>query len=164
MNTNKLSGTLKAFTFIFIIYVMAACNTNNKNESNNTSTEVSKTKLLNETVPDSIVQFLITSAATDFHTHQPPTPIDFRNVEIGYLLSSTKEKQYLLCGEFLPKEKAEKNEWETFATIKTSGYEHYLGGNKPLSYCQDAIKILTSENTFTTELKNKLDKLQSEKQ
>ena len=163
MNTKKLSDTLKAFTFIFIMSVMTACNTNNKNESNNTSTEVSKTKSANETVPDSIVQFLITSAATDFRAHRPPTPIDFRNLEIGYLLSPTNEKQYLLCGEFLPKEKAEKNEWETFATIKTSGYEHYLGGSKSLSYCQDAIKVLTNGNTLSTELKNKLDKLKIEK-
>lgn len=163
MNTNKLSGTLKAFTFIFIMSVMAACNTNNKNESNNSSTEASQTTSVKETIPDSIVQFLITSAATDFHTHQPPTPVDFRNVEIGYLLISNNEKQYLLCGEFLPKDKAGKNEWETFATIKTSGYEQYLGGNKPISYCQDAIKVLTSENTLTTELRNKLDELKNKK-
>ncbi len=159
MNTNKLLDTLKTFTFIFIMSVMTACNTNNKNESSNNSTEVSQTTSEKESIPDSVVQFLITSAATDFHTHQPPTPTDFRNVEIGYLLSTSNGKQYVLCGEYL----SEKNEWETFATIKTSGYEQYLGGNKPISYCQDAIKVLTNESTLSTELKSKLDELRNNK-
>lgn len=157
MSTNKLSVTLKIFTFIFVMSVITACNTNNK--SNNSSTEVSQTTSEKETVPDSIVQFLLTSAATDFYTSQPPPPTDFRNLEIGYLLSSSNEKQYLLCGEYLSK----KNVWETFATIKTSGYEQYLGGNKPISYCQNSIKVLTDKNTLATGLKSKLDELRNKK-
>ncbi|MEZ4828040.1 MAG: hypothetical protein R3C61_17410 [Bacteroidia bacterium] len=143
----------KIFAFILFVSVMTACNTDNQNESHNNFTE-------KESVPDSVVQFLITSAATDFHTHQPPKPIDFRNVEIGYLLSADSAKQYVLCGEYLAAEKAEKKEWETFATVKTSGYEQYLGGNKQVSYCQDAIKVLTDGKALSEKLKSKYESLQ----
>lgn len=131
MKTNKLSSILKTITFISLITVTIACNFNNK--SNDSSTEISQTISEKESINDSTVQFLISSEATDFHTYQEQTPKNFRNVKIGYLLSPSDKKQYLLCGEFLSKEK----EWIAFATIKTSGYEQYIG-NQALSYCNDA--------------------------
>lgn len=84
-------------------------------------------------------------------------------MEIGYMLTAGSEKLYVLCGEYLSQEKAEKKEWETFATIKTSGYEQYLGGSKRLSYCVDAIKVMSDEAMLSTALKNKLEELRSEK-
>lgn len=121
------------------------CNSNNKAESKDSSTAISE----NESIPDSVVQFLITSATYDFRNHQPPTPIDFRNVKIGYIKSPNNEKIFILCGEFLSQEN---KEWTEFSTIKTSGYEQYLGKTQ---YCQDATMVLTQEN-LSVELKNKL--------
>ena len=51
---------------------------------------------------DSVVQFLLTAAATDFHIHRPPDPVRFRDVRIGHLTTPGGEARYLLCGRFLP--------------------------------------------------------------
>jgi hypothetical protein len=128
---------------------MAACSTNNKNERNNHPGNASRATPVKETVPDSIVRFLIASASVDFRNHQPPTPVDFRNVRIGYLKSTNNGNLYILCGEFLSRENME---WVEFATIKTSGYEQYIGKTQ---YCQDATMVLSDEN-LPVELKNQL--------
>ncbi|MFZ7144369.1 MAG: hypothetical protein ACO1G6_03415 [Bacteroidota bacterium] len=53
--------------------------------------------------------------------------------------STNIEKSFLLCGEFLFQEE---KEWIEFTTIKTSGYEQYLGKNQ---YCQDSTIVLTDD-------------------
>lgn len=42
---------------------------------------------------DPIVEFLMTSAASDFHKQQTTSPDRFRDVRIGHLLTPTGEKQ-----------------------------------------------------------------------
>ena len=137
--------TLKTFAFLFFISALISCKSKNKTETN----ESSGAQPGNEVIPDTIVQFLITSACIDFRNHQPPTPIDFRNIKIGYLTTPNSEKTFILCGEFLSKEN---KEWIDFTTIKTSGYEQYLGKTQ---YCQDAIMVLTDEN-LSRKIKNKM--------
>ena len=144
MRTHILTKTLKTFACIIFMSAMVSCNYNNKTESNERSSLVSGKVV----IPDSVAQFLITSAATDFRNHQPPTAIDFRNIKIGYISSQNSEKIFVLCGEFLSKEH---NEWVGFTTIKTSGYEQYLGKTQ---YCQEATMVLTDEN-LSLRLKNK---------
>jgi len=135
--TGKISKyTLVTVAFIFLMSAIISCNSETKTATKTGSMAIAE----NEVVPDTIVQFLIVSAAYDFRKHQPPTPLDFRNVKIGYITSSNNEKIYVLCGEFLSKEN---NEWVEFTTIKTSGYEQYLGKTQ---YCQDATMVLTDEN------------------
>ncbi|MBL0097364.1 MAG: hypothetical protein IPP46_13455 [Bacteroidetes bacterium] len=139
----------KAFNtiaFMLFTFMLVSCNPNNKIEKIESSTVSS----VNEIIPDSVVRFLIMSASSDFKNHQPPTPTDFRNVKIGYFASDKTENIYLLCGEFLSKED---KKWVEFTTIKTSGYEQYLGKTQ---YCQDAIMVLTDEN-LTRELKIKFN-------
>ena len=46
------------------------------------------------------VEFLLTSAATDFHTHRPPNPVGFRVVRSGYVMTPEGTRQYRLCCEF----------------------------------------------------------------
>lgn len=138
-------NTLKTFGFIFFMAASICCNSNNKTQTKDISTAISQ----NESIPDTVVQFLIISASNDFRNHQPPTPIDFRNVKIGYIKSSNNENIFILCGEFLSQEN---KEWTEFTTIKTSGYEQYIGKTQ---YCQDATMVLTDEN-LSVELKNKL--------
>ncbi len=72
------------------------------------------------------VEFLLTSCATDFHTH-PPHPVRVRDVRTGYIISPDGARQYMLCGEFLPATEGGKAEWAPFITIKTSGYEQLIG-------------------------------------
>ena len=130
--TNQIfKNTLRTFAFIFFMSAIICCNSNNKAETNDGKTVISE----NENIPDTVVQFLITSASNDFRNHQPPTPIDFRNVKIGYI-------------------KSPNNEWTEFTTIKTSGYEQYLGKTQ---YCQAATMILSDEK-LSIDLKNKFSK------
>lgn len=136
---------METFAFLFLISAMISCNSQNKTET----TESSNVNSVTEVIPDSIVHFLITSASKDFRNHHPPTPIDFRNVKIGYIKSPESEKLFVLCGEFLSKEK---KEWVEFTTIKTFGYEQYLGKTQ---YCNEATMVLTDEK-LSLELKNKL--------
>lgn len=74
------------------------------------------------------VEFLLASSAADFQAHRPPTPVDFREVRLGHLTTSSSEAQYLLCGEFLPAEGGDAAAWMRFATIRTAPYEQLLGG------------------------------------
>jgi hypothetical protein len=152
--TNKLNNkmtkqifkdTLKTFAFMFFMLAIISCNSNNRTETKDSSVANS----VKETIPDTAIQFLINSAAADFRNHHPPTAIDFRDIKIGYTTSSNNEKIFVLCGEFLSKEE---KEWVEFTTIKTSGYEQYLG--KTL-YCQNA-KIVLMDKALSDELKSKL--------
>jgi hypothetical protein len=52
-------------------------------------------------------------------------------------MTTSGEKQYLLCGQFQPRQQEGKGEWISFTTIKTSDYEQLPGGN----YCQDAAVV-----------------------
>jgi hypothetical protein len=141
-----LKNTIKTLALIFFMSATLSCNSDNKGE-NKSSTNINSG---NETIPDTVVRFLIASAANDFRNHQPPTPVDFRNVKIGYFKSTNNEKIFTLCGEFLSQEN---KEWIEFTTIKTSGYEQYIGKTQ---YCKDATMVLTDKN-LSVELKNKFD-------
>jgi len=144
MTKQIFKNTLKTFAFIFFMSAIICCNSNNKAETKDSSTAISE----NGSIPDTVVQFLITSASNDFRNHQPPTPIDFRHVKIGYIKSPNNEKTFVLCGEFLSQEN---KEWTEFTTIKTSGYEQYLGKTQ---YCQDATMIL-ADDKLSLDLKHK---------
>ncbi len=48
-----------------------------------------------------VIEFLLTSAATDFYQHQPPVVTAFRKVRVGHLVIDNGQKRYVLCGEFL---------------------------------------------------------------
>src|SRR5262245_53167457 len=61
-----------------------------------------------QAVSPTVVQFLLTSAATDFHSHRRLDPVRFRDVRIGHVMTASGEKQYRLCGQFLPAREAGK--------------------------------------------------------
>jgi hypothetical protein len=106
-----------------------------------------------------VVQFLLTSAATDFHTHRPPDPVRFRDVRIGHVKTPSGEAQYMLCGQFLPAQGAGNAEWAPFVTIKTSGYEQYIGAQAEASYCQRPSVVWDTEGDLATLLQSRLDSL-----
>ena len=142
----------KLFVFTIFVSALMSCNSgsDNKKEQKADSTATSVTSEMNESIPDSTVQFLITSASDDFSNQKQLTAIDFRQVKAGYTLSSANEKVYVLCGEFLTQE--EKENWLPFATVKTSGYEQYLG-NQAKAFCE---KATLDSVDLSLELKNKL--------
>ena len=104
---------------------------------------------------ESIKDYLLTSAATDFHDHQPPRPSRFRKIRIGHV-GKGKEASYRLCGEFLPAD-GEKPEWIPFATVKTSGYEQYIGGST--TYCNAPKMSWDTAGDLSSELKTRFDSL-----
>lgn|SRR4030095_15769946 len=142
-----------AATFAFLT-ILLSCNTrsNEKGSKNNTANNSTNLESI-KSIPDSVIQFLIHSAAKDFNDHRPPTAIDIRNVNAGYI-PSKNDTVYLICGELLSKEE---NNWIQFVTIKTSGYEQYIGDNV---YCQKAIFEKTNNVRLADRIKQKLNALQ----
>ncbi len=108
---------------------------------------------------ESVIQFLLTVAATDFHAHRPPDPVRFRDVRIAHVMTPGGEEQYLLCGQFLPAQDGSKAQWTPFATIKTSGYEQWIGG-QAAGFCQGSSVIWDKEGDLSSSLQSRLDSLQ----
>ena len=108
---------------------------------------------------DTVVQFLLTAAATDFNNHRPPDPVRFREVRIGHVMAPDGEKQYLLCGQFLPAQPDGNAEWTPFATIKTSGYEQWIGA-QAATFCQGASVSWEKEGDLSSSLQGQLDSMQ----
>jgi hypothetical protein len=145
---------LKIAVSLAFLAMSLSCNTPPNREVSKDSTSNTSTKLENITlIPDAVIQFLIYSAARDFKDHHPPTAIDIRNVKAGFIPSG-KDTMYLICGEFLSKEE---NNWIQFVTIKTSGYEQYIGDNM---YCQKATFEKTDNGKLSDGIKQKLDALE----
>ena len=95
---------MRYLVVLFATLVLAACSTApvTRRESPAVSpTQVPAPERQNASV-DSVVQFLLTAAVTDFHTHRPPDPVRFRDVRIGHIMTPRGEEQYMLCGQFLP--------------------------------------------------------------
>jgi len=139
---------------------LAACSTAPVTRSG--SPEVSPTQVLapelQKASMDSIVQFLLTAAATDFHTHRPPDPVRFRDVRIGRVMTPSGKEQYMLCGQFLPAQEGGKAEWTPFATIKTSGYEQWIGA-QAAGFCQGSSVIWDQVGDLSSSLQSKLASL-----
>jgi hypothetical protein len=107
---------------------------------------------------DSVVHFLLASAAADFHTHGPSHILQFRDVRIGHVSNPNGGKLYVLCGQFLPARDGGKAEWIPFATIKTSGYEQYIGA-QVATFCKDSSIVWDKEDDLSSLLQSQLDSL-----
>ena len=108
---------------------------------------------------DSVVQFLLTASVNDFRAHGPH-PEGFRDVRVGHFLSPNGKEQYtyILCGQVLPAQEAGKAEWAPFATIKTSGYEQWIGA-QATSLCQRSSIIWDKGGDLSSSLQSRLDSL-----
>ena len=113
-------------------------------------------------VDPAVVQFLLAAAASDFHAHRPPDLGPFRDVRIGYVKTPGGEPQYMLCGRFLPAQDARNAEGTPFVTIKTSGYEQYVGAQAEAAYCQRPSVVWDEEGDLSTSLQSRLDSLDRE--
>ena len=140
------------FTTLFIAACSSAPIASNQSRTPN-PTAVNVPAPSQESI-DAIVKFLLTSAAGDFHDHGPKGRLRFRNVRVGHLTTDGKES-YRLCGEFL--QEGDKAEWTRFATIKTSGYEQYIGGGAE-TYCPASI-IWDTQGDLSSSLQNQVDAL-----
>lgn len=105
---------------------------------------------------DTPLQFLLNAAATDFHIQHPSHTIRFRNVHIGHATTPEGEMQYMLCGQFLPRAK-NKPDWTPFVTIKTSGYEQWIG-DQAASICKRP-SIIWDKEGLSSGLQSHFDSL-----
>ena len=107
---------------------------------------------------DSVVEFLLTSAANDFHHHGPFHTLLFRNAHVGHMIAAGGEVNYILCGEFLPVREGTKAEWTPFVTIKTSGYEQYIGAQSAV-FCESSSVVWDKLGDVASLLQSKFDAL-----
>ena len=151
---------MRYLAILFATLALAACSMApvTRSESQAVSAAQVLAPELQKASIDSVVQFLLTAAATDFHTHRPPDPVRFRDVRIGHVMTPSGEKQYMLCGQFLPAQEGGKAEWTPFATIKTSGYEQWIGAQAAV-FCQGASVIWDKVGDFSSSLQSRLDSL-----
>src|SRR5438552_10885870 len=120
---------MRYFAILFTTLGLAACSTApvTRRESQAVSPTQVLTPGLQKPSRASVVQVLLTAAATDFRTHRPPDPVRFRDVRIGHVVAPSGKGEYMLCGQLLPAQEGGKAEWTPFATIKASGYEQWIG-------------------------------------
>ncbi len=111
-----------------------------------------------EVSADIPVAYLVSAAATDFHASKQVHPARFRAVRIGHVANGDGAMQYMLCGQFLPAEATGSADWIPFVTIKTSGYEQYLG-TQAASLCQRSSVVWDRNADLTSLLQAQLDSL-----
>ena len=151
---------MRYLSVLFATLVLAACSTAPVTRSGSQAvspTQVLTPELQNAPI-DPVVQFLLTAAATDFHTHRPPDPVRFRDVRIGHVMTPSGKAQYMLCGQFLPAQEGGHAEWTPFATIKTSGYEQWIGA-QAAGFCQHSSVSWDTEGDLSPSLRSRLDSL-----
>lgn len=154
------------FLILVAAFAFAACGTApaknaNTQPANTASATTSEQK--KSPVDPTIVEFLLTSAVTDFQQHPPGDLAHFRNVRIGHVPATTDGKpQYRMCGEYSLVGHETEGEWTGFATLKTSGYEQYIG-SLPLSYCEDKSLVWDDGPDLSAQLQSRFDSLKSKK-
>ena len=148
---------MRYLAVLFATLVLAGCSTAPVTRSEPpvvSPTQVLAPELQKSSI-DPVVQFLLTAAATDFHTHRPPDPVRFRDVRIGHVMTPGGEAQYMLCGQFLPAQEGGKAEWMPFATIKTSDYEQWIGA-QAAGFCQGSAVIWDNVGDLSSSLQSRL--------
>ena len=151
---------MRYLAILFTTLGLAACSTApvTRRESQAVSPTQVLTPGLQKPSIDSVVQFLLTAAATDFRTHRPPDLVRFRDVRIGHVVTPGGNEQYMLCGQFLPAQEGGNAEWTPFATIKTSGYEQWIGA-QAARFCQGSSVIWDKVGDLSSSLQSRLASL-----
>lgn len=105
-------------------------------------------------------EFLLASAAADFHAHPPAEALRFYDVRIGYLMTSDGSARYMLCGDFAPDQGSGHGERTPFVTVESpggpNGYQQMLGGN---NLCDDPSAGFDVPNDLSSSLQNRFDAL-----
>ena len=140
--------------------LLTACSTTPSDPSPSSRESISRQASASGEHLESVTQSLLGYAASDFRAHSPAVA-QVRNVRVGHVLTAKGQKQYLVCGEFLPAHSEGQGEWTTFATIKTDPYEQWLGGQAE-SWCQNSkVKVNWEKNggDLSSALRSRLDSL-----
>ena len=105
--------------------------------------------------PLPVQEFLLASSAGDFAAHEQTRLAKVRNVHLRYA-ENGDEKMYMLCGQFQPASPADEPVWIDFATVKTEGYEVWLGA-QATALCNNASGALQDTEDLSAELQARLE-------
>jgi hypothetical protein len=109
---------MRRLALLFLLLGLAACR--------ETFPKIAPDPRTVESAVASAREYLLQSAASDFHAHGPE-PASFRNVRFGYVEGAGNSQMALLCGEVEPATGPEAGKWIAFSTVKTSAYEQVIG-------------------------------------
>ena len=105
-------------------------------------------------------EFLLKSAAADFHAHPPAKTLHFHNVRLGYVMTPEGKKKYMLCGEFSSNPASVHGERSFFMTIDSpggpNGYDQLLGG-KVISLCDNPTVTWSGAGDLSYSLQSRFD-------
>ena len=73
-------------------------------------------------------------------------------------MTPSGQEHYMLCGQFMPEPEGGKAVWTPFATIKTSGYEQWIG-DQAAGFCQGSSVLWDQTGDLSSLLQNRLDSL-----
>ena len=140
-----------------VIILLYSCQNNAERKSSNTNqpAEMEDNITVSAPVSDTLKTFLVNNTVQDFYKNKQNAVVEFRNV----FLKLYEGETYLICGEFLMMDKEKTEKWIDFATLKTEGYELWIGGNAT-AYCNDAKTITTSTEDLAILLNTQLKNLQ----
>jgi hypothetical protein len=141
---------MRSLPIVLLATALAACATPAPADASRTVSAPASTPAALP-IAASPIDFLLDSAASDFRAH-PPTPSGFRNVRYGQLIAEDGTVSHRLCGEFQVQKTDSEPEWKAFATLKTSGYEQWLGDT---AYCSD--KVQWTPGDLSAELQRRFD-------
>lgn len=155
---NQLKIILRDPLSLFFIAFFTGCNFGSFESDKSARTGFYNAGLTEEkdASVDSAICFLLNASASDFINLQSPVPVAFRDVRIGHLLDANDAKIYILCGQFLSQNKQDNSEWISFATIKTSGYEQWIGAQALAYYEATDMKWYKIED-LSSVLKRRFD-------
>jgi hypothetical protein len=108
---------------------------------------------------DSVQDFLLTTAASDLHSHGPSRVLRFRDVHFRYVVSQAGDTVYLMCGQFLPEKEGRKTEWIPFAAIKTDPYEQWIGA-QATPFCGESSPVSGKADDLSSLLQSRFDSLE----
>ncbi len=151
---------MRNLAIFLVILLLSACSTAPvaHNQSQAVNPTPGATSGSQKASMDSVVQFLLASASSDFHAQRASHIAGFRDVHLRLRVSSSGEKTYLLCGQALTEQPAGNSQWIPFATIKTSGYEQYIGVQAE-TICQGTSIVSGEESGLSSVLQNRFDSL-----
>lgn len=151
---------MQSFLILVAVLALAGCSTTADTQTDiqtAKSTQSSLTTLQKPAVATAM-EFLLTSAATDFHAHPPVEAILLHNVRLGHVLLSDGAEQYMLCGELSSAKNSSNAERTSFATIKTSGYEQWIGA-QAVGLCKRDSIIWDSNSDLSSLLQSRVDSI-----
>jgi|APEBP8051072433_1049376.scaffolds.fasta_scaffold03945_4 hypothetical protein len=97
----------------------------------------------NVTVDAETREFLLASAASDFTVSEGNRRVEVRDVHLRYQEGDDGTMYFMLCGQFQSTGEGRIRGWSDFATIKTEGYEQWLG-SQAKSHCLEAKRARTT--------------------